>query len=93
MSGGFSLQAGEHDCGSRKEFRPELGNGLATQLVGISLDGFVVDPLILMPRDKHRLPKVTAMIDFLFEKFASAPWRQRQPPRPAVRRRKVSARR
>jgi DNA-binding transcriptional LysR family regulator len=44
---------------------------------------------ILMPRDKHRLPKVTAMVDFLFEKFASAPWRQSAPA--AVRRRKVSA--
>ena len=34
---------------------------------------------LLMPRDKHRLPKVTVMIDFLVEKFASAPWRQPGP--------------
>lgn len=38
----------------------------------------------LMPANKHRLPKVTAMLDFLDEHFASAPWRRPQ--------RKVTAR-
>jgi hypothetical protein len=28
---------------------------------------------------KHRLPKVTVMVDFLVEKFASAPWRRPGP--------------
>jgi DNA-binding transcriptional LysR family regulator len=71
-----------------------LGADLSSgRLVPVLTEHHHVDPVplhILMPRDKHRLPKVTAMVDFLFEKFASAPWRQ---PAPAVRRRKVSARR
>jgi DNA-binding transcriptional LysR family regulator len=29
----------------------------------------------VMPPGKHRLPKVTAMLDFMIEHFASAPWR------------------
>jgi DNA-binding transcriptional LysR family regulator len=71
-----------------------LGADLSSgRLVPVLTEHHHVDPVplhILMPRDKHRLPKVTAMVDFLFEKFASAPWRQ---PAPAVRRRKVSAKR
>jgi DNA-binding transcriptional LysR family regulator len=62
------------------------------RLVAVLADCHHVDPVplhVLMPRDKHRLPKVTAMVDFLFEKFASAPWRRPAPV--AVRRRKVSA--
>ena len=30
---------------------------------------------VLMPPGKHRLPKVTAMLDFMVEHFAGAPWR------------------
>ena len=59
------------------------------RLVPVLADCHHVEPLplhLLMPRDKHRLPKVTAMVDFLFEKFASAPWRQ--PATAAVRRRR-----
>jgi len=35
---------------------------------------------ILMPPGKHRLPKVTAMLDFLVEHFSDAPWRIANPP-------------
>jgi DNA-binding transcriptional LysR family regulator len=31
---------------------------------------------VVMPPGKHRQPKVTAMLDFLIEQFAHAPWRQ-----------------
>jgi DNA-binding transcriptional LysR family regulator len=65
----------------------------AGRLVPVLADCHHVDavPLhVLMPRDKHRLPKVTTMVDFLLEKFASAPWRQ--PATAAVRRRKLRAR-
>lgn len=34
----------------------------------------------LMPPGKHRLPKVTAMLDFLLERFAGAPWRAQRAP-------------
>ncbi len=34
----------------------------------------------LMPPGKQRLPKVSAMVDFLVEHFASAPWRRSPPP-------------
>jgi DNA-binding transcriptional LysR family regulator len=27
------------------------------------------------PQGRHRSPKVVALVDFLVEKFASAPWR------------------
>lgn len=57
-----------------------LGAHLAGgRLVPVLADSHHVEPLplqMLMPRDKHRLPKVTAMVDFLVEKFAGAPWRQ-----------------
>lgn len=63
-----------------------LGSHLASgQLVPVLADLHHVEPVplhVLMPRDKHRLPKVTAMVDFLFEKFESAPWRL---PAPAAR--------
>lgn len=69
-----------------------LGLHLASgHLVPVLADSHHVEPVplhVLMPRDKHRLPKVTAMVDFMFEKFASAPWRQ--PAKPAVHRRKPS---
>lgn len=64
------------------------------RLVPVLADSHHVDPVplhVLMPRDKHRLPKVTAMVDFLFEKFASAPWRQ--PATPSARRRKAPGKR
>lgn len=38
--------------------------------------------LALYPRERHRLPRVAAMLDFLVESFAQAPWR------PAPRKRK-----
>ncbi len=57
-----------------------LGASLASgRLVPVLADCHHVEPLplhMLMPRDRHRLPKVNAMVDFLLEKFASAPWRQ-----------------
>ena len=60
------------------------------RLVPVLSDCHHVEPVplqVLMPRDRHRLPKVTAMVDFLFEKFASAPWRQKAAP--AAGRRKL----
>lgn len=67
-----------------------LGTHLAAgRLVPVLADCHHVEavPLqMLMPRDKHRLPKVKAMVEFLVEKFASAPWRQ--PGKTPVRRRK-----
>jgi DNA-binding transcriptional LysR family regulator len=74
-----------------------LGADLSSgRLVPVLADQHHVEPVplhVLMLRDKHRLPKVTAMVDFLFEKFASAPWRQpdRTVRRP-VRRRLSAAR-
>ena len=57
-----------------------VGAHLASgRLVPVLADCHQADPVplqILMPRDKHRLPKVTSMVEFLLEKFASAPWRQ-----------------
>jgi DNA-binding transcriptional LysR family regulator len=57
-----------------------LGASLASgRLVPVLADCHHVEPVplhVLMPRDRHRLPKVTAMVDFLFEKFAPAPWRR-----------------
>jgi len=72
-----------------------LGASLASgRLVPVMVDCHHDEPVplqVLRPRDRHRLPKVTAMVDFLFEKFASAPWRQSAAagpvPRPARRRR------
>jgi DNA-binding transcriptional LysR family regulator len=32
----------------------------------------------IYPRDRHRLPRVAAMLDFLVESFAGRPWRQPQ---------------
>ena len=35
----------------------------------------------LYPRDRHRLPRVAAMLDFLVEAFAGRPWRSAKPAR------------
>ncbi len=54
---------------------PHLSRG---DLVALLTDVHHVEPLpmhALMPPGKHRLPKVTAMVEFLVEKFAHAPWR------------------
>jgi DNA-binding transcriptional LysR family regulator len=60
-----------------------VGKYLASgELVPLLIDTHHVEPVplyVLMPPGKHRLPKVTAMVDFLVEKLASAPWRQRAP--------------
>ncbi len=47
----------------------------------------------LTPPGKHRLPKVSAMLDFLVEQFGQAPWRAhpRRPNRPPCRERGRSA--
>jgi DNA-binding transcriptional LysR family regulator len=69
-----------------------LGASLASgRLVPVLADCHHVEPVplhVLMPRDRHRLPKVTAMVDFLFEKFASAPWRQPAAPPAESRKRR-----
>jgi DNA-binding transcriptional LysR family regulator len=49
------------------------------ELVPLLTDTHHAEPVplyVLMPPGKHRLPKVTAMVDFLFEKFSTPPWRQ-----------------
>jgi DNA-binding transcriptional LysR family regulator len=35
--------------------------------------------LAIYPQERHRLPRVAAMLDFLFETFASRPWRAARP--------------
>jgi hypothetical protein len=56
-----------------------VGEALKTgALVPILTDFNHDEPVPLqavMPPGKHRLPKVTAMLDFMIEHFASAPWR------------------
>jgi DNA-binding transcriptional LysR family regulator len=40
-----------------------------------------VEPLPLhavFPHGRHRSPRVAALVDFLVEKFAGAPWRVRE---------------
>lgn len=52
------------------------------ELVALLQDSHHMDPVpmqIVMPRDKHRLPKVRVMVDFLLEKFESPPWRRQSP--------------
>lgn len=50
----------------------------AGALVKVPVAHHRVEPvplLAVMPSGRHRLPKVTAMVEFLIEKFADAPWR------------------
>jgi len=54
------------------------------RLVPLLADRHHVEPLPLhavYPQSRLRSPKVTAMVDFLIEKFAGAPWRQVLPRR------------
>jgi DNA-binding transcriptional LysR family regulator len=62
------------------------------ELTPILTDVHHVEPVpmhAVMPPGKHRLPKVAAMVDFLVEKFASAPWRVRKRARSAPARRRL----
>jgi hypothetical protein len=36
----------------------------------------------IYPQERHRLPRVAAMLDFLFETFAARPWREPGPAKP-----------
>jgi len=48
------------------------------RLVRVLEDSHHVEPLplnVVWPQGRHRSPKVAAMVDFLVEKFAAAPWR------------------
>jgi hypothetical protein len=36
---------------------------------------------VVYPQGRHRSPKVATMVEFLVERFASAPWRQAPAPR------------
>lgn len=48
------------------------------ELVPILKDSHHVEPIplhVVYPQGRHRSPKVAAMVDFLVERFASAPWR------------------
>lgn len=62
------------------------------RLVPLFADTHVAEPVpvhAVYPYARHRPPKVGAMIDYLIEKFADAPWRTPPPPgrgpRPRVR--------
>jgi DNA-binding transcriptional LysR family regulator len=52
-------------------------------LVPILVDCHHVEPLpmyVVYPQGRHRSPKVVAMVDFLIENFAGAPWRTPRAP-------------
>jgi DNA-binding transcriptional LysR family regulator len=58
-------------------------------LVPLLADQHVVEPIpvsAVYPQGRHRMAKVRAFVDFLVERFARAPWRQRPvpPPSPAA---------
>jgi len=68
---------------------PSLRNGKLVRLFG---DTHIAEPVpvhAIYPFTRQRPPKVGAMIDFLVETFADAPWRAAdapgRPPRPRVR--------
>jgi DNA-binding transcriptional LysR family regulator len=61
---------------------PALRDG---RLVPLFAGTHVAEPVpvhAIYPYTRQRPPKVGAMIDFLVEKFADAPWRRIEPPRP-----------
>ena len=75
---------------------PALRDG---RLVALFPDTHVAEPVpvhAIYPFTRQRPPKVGAMIDFLIEKFADAPWRTPaptapiRPPRPRVRPRRAT---
>jgi DNA-binding transcriptional LysR family regulator len=60
----------------------------AGQLVPILRAVHHVEPVplhVVYPQGRHRSPKVAAMVEFLVERFASAPWRQAPAPRPKAK--------
>lgn len=66
----------------------------AGRLVPILVDRHHVEPLplhALYPQSRLRSPKVAAMVDFLIEKFAHAPWRHEVRTAAMVRRRAKTA--
>ena len=75
---------------------PALSDG---RLVALFADTHVAEPVpvhAVYPYARQRPPKVGAMVDFLVEKFADAPWRRLppppgRPPRPKVRPRRGAA--
>ena len=74
---------------------PALRDG---RLVALFADSHVAEPVpvhAVYPFARQRPPKVGAMVDFLIEKFADAPWRRTPPPgrapRPKVRPRRGTA--
>jgi DNA-binding transcriptional LysR family regulator len=75
---------------------PALRDG---RLVALFPDSHVAEPVpvhAVYPFARQRPPKVGAMVDFLVEKFADAPWRRpppapARPPRPRVRPRRPPA--
>ncbi len=73
---------------------PSLRDG---KLVRLLEDTHVAEPVpvhAIYPFTRQRPPKVGAMIDFLVETFADAPWRSppvpERPPRPRVRPRRAA---
>jgi DNA-binding transcriptional LysR family regulator len=72
---------------------PALRDG---RLVALFAGTHLAEPVpvhAIYPYTRQRPPKVGAMIDFLIEKFADAPWRtpapSARPPRPRVRPRRA----
>lgn len=58
----------------------------AKRLVKVLADSHHVEPVplhVVWPQGRHRSPKVAAMVEFLVERFASAPWRTARKPRSA----------
>jgi DNA-binding transcriptional LysR family regulator len=56
------------------------------RLIPLLVDSHRVEPVPLYavyPQSRYRTPKLTAMLDFLMEKFAHAPWRSEMAPRHA----------
>jgi len=57
----------------------------AGELVPLLADVHHSEPLplhVVYPQGRHRSPRVAAMVEFLVERFASAPWRARGRRRP-----------
>jgi DNA-binding transcriptional LysR family regulator len=72
---------------------PALRDG---RLVALFADTHVAEPVpvhAVYPYARQRPPKVGAMVDFLVEQFADAPWRRVPPPLPRPPRPKVRPRR
>ena len=82
-----ALQLAELGLGIARVVDVVAGEPLrARRLVKVLADSHQVEPVplqVVWPQGRHRSPKVAAMVDFLVERFASAPWRTARKARPA----------